>query len=106
MDDVRPLTRHRPRSGLDREAIAGQRPVRRVKGWSAGCAGLYPAAGGVAQQYDDVKIGYDNNGDGDILDAGDGIDGKQAAVPGCPLVSPTSHCARGRRARNKKGEQK
>ena len=25
------------------------------------------------QQYDDVKIGYDNNGDGDILDAGDDL---------------------------------
>lgn len=40
--------------------------------WSAGYVGLYRAAGGSAiQQYDDVKIGYDNNGDGDILDAGD-----------------------------------
>jgi YD repeat-containing protein len=25
------------------------------------------------QPYDDVKIGYDNNGDGDILDAGDDV---------------------------------
>ena len=42
--------------------------------WSAGYVGLYRAAGGPAlQQYDDVKIGYDNNGDGDILDAGDDL---------------------------------
>ena len=35
---------------------------------------LYRAAGGsAAQQYDDVKIGYDNNADDDILDAGDDI---------------------------------
>ena len=42
--------------------------------WSAGHVGLYRYPGGSAvQQYDDVKIGYDNNGDGDILDAGDDI---------------------------------
>ena len=40
----------------------------------AGHVGPYRAAGGsAAQQYDDVKIGYDNNGDDDILDAGDDI---------------------------------
>ncbi len=40
--------------------------------WSAGYVGLYRAAGGSSlQQYDDVKIGYDSNADGDILDAGD-----------------------------------
>jgi RHS repeat-associated protein len=44
--------------------------------WSAGLAGLYRAASssGAIQQYDDVKIGYDNNGDGDIADAGDTIE--------------------------------
>jgi RHS repeat-associated protein len=44
--------------------------------WSAGLVGLYRAASssGAIQQYDDVKIGYDNNGDGDIADAGDTIE--------------------------------
>jgi YD repeat-containing protein len=44
--------------------------------WSAGLVGLYRAASssGALQQYDDVKIGYDNNGDGDIADAGDTIE--------------------------------
>ena len=33
--------------------------------------GLYRAAGGSSiQQYDDVKIGYDNNSDDDLADAG------------------------------------
>jgi len=43
--------------------------------WSAGYAGLYQASTstGALQLYDDVKIGYDENGDGDILDAGDEI---------------------------------
>ncbi len=43
--------------------------------WSAGLVGLYRAASssGAVQQYDAVKIGYDNNGDGDILDAGDDL---------------------------------
>ena len=42
--------------------------------WSAGHVGLYRAAGGsAAQQYDDVKTGYDSNADGDILDAGDDL---------------------------------
>ncbi|HUU95281.1 MAG TPA: RHS repeat-associated core domain-containing protein [Phycisphaerae bacterium] len=42
--------------------------------WSAGYAGLYRAAGGSSfQRYDDVKIGYDNNSDDDIADAGDDI---------------------------------
>ena len=42
--------------------------------WSAGYVGLYRAAGGSsAQQYDDVLIGYDNNDDGDIADAGDDV---------------------------------
>ena len=42
--------------------------------WSAGYVGLYNwwyAA--VAQEFDDVKVGFDNNSDGDILDAGDAI---------------------------------
>ncbi|MEW6252432.1 MAG: hypothetical protein AB1716_17475, partial [Planctomycetota bacterium] len=33
----------------------------------------WAAGGSAAQQYDDVKIGYDNNGDDDILDASDDI---------------------------------
>ena len=42
--------------------------------WSAGYVGLYNwwyAA--VAQEFDDVQVGFDNNSDGDILDAGDAI---------------------------------
>jgi hypothetical protein len=39
--------------------------------WSGGYAGLYRTGGSSLQQFDDVQIGYDNNGDGDILDAGD-----------------------------------
>jgi len=56
------------------------------------------------QRYDGVTMGYGDDGDGDISSAGGGIDGKQAAVPGGPLLSRTRRCARGRRARNKKGE--
>ena len=42
--------------------------------WSAGHVGLYRGpAGSSIQQYDNVKIGYDNNADGDIDDAGDDI---------------------------------
>jgi len=42
--------------------------------WSAGYVGLYRAAGGSSiQQYDDLKIGYDNNSDDDIADDGDDI---------------------------------
>ena len=28
--------------------------------WSAGCVGLFTYGGGAIQQYDDLKIGYDN----------------------------------------------
>ena len=35
--------------------------------------GQRAAGGSSIQQYNDVRIGYDNNGDGDILDAGDDI---------------------------------
>ena len=56
----------------DRRAISCSTAVDDV--WSAGCVGLYRAGGGSAvQQYDDVKIGYGNNGDGDLLDAGDDV---------------------------------
>ncbi|MBU0639834.1 MAG: hypothetical protein KKB50_13280 [Planctomycetes bacterium] len=42
--------------------------------WSAGCVGLFRYAGNQStQQFDDVKVGYDNNADADILDAGDEI---------------------------------
>ena len=42
--------------------------------WTAGYVGLFRLAwAGVSHQFDDVKIGYDNNGDGDILDAGDDV---------------------------------
>ncbi len=42
--------------------------------WSAGYVGLYKGAGdSTVHQFDDVKLGFDNNGDGDILDAGDDV---------------------------------
>jgi RHS repeat-associated protein len=41
--------------------------------WSAGYVGLYRTGGSVLQQFDDVKVGYDNDADGDIADAGDDI---------------------------------
>ena len=42
--------------------------------WSAGYVGLYRAPGGSsAQEFDNLKVGYDNNSDGDIADAGDDI---------------------------------
>ena len=37
---------------------------------SASCQG-YRTGGSVLQQLDDVKVGYDNDADGDIADAGD-----------------------------------
>jgi RHS repeat-associated protein len=39
--------------------------------WSAGYVGLYRTGGSALQQFDDVKVGYDNDADGDIADAGD-----------------------------------
>ncbi|MCG3126250.1 MAG: hypothetical protein CHACPFDD_01080 [Phycisphaerae bacterium] len=52
--------------------------MKRVKGWttwSAGHAGLFHGhiASTAAQDFDDVKIGYDNNADLDIDDGGDSI---------------------------------
>ncbi|MBL8880219.1 MAG: hypothetical protein JNG88_13960, partial [Phycisphaerales bacterium] len=42
--------------------------------WSAGYVGLYCGSGGTnSQQFDDFKVGYDNNGDGDADDAGDDV---------------------------------
>ena len=42
--------------------------------WSAGYVGLYNWWwDAVAQEFDDVKVGFDNNSDGDFLDAGDAI---------------------------------
>ena len=56
---------------------------------SAGYVGLYRYPGGSSvQQYDDLKIGYDNNADGDILDAGDT----------CRQNAPTRAYVPGRRA--------
>jgi len=40
--------------------------------WSGGYVGLY-RGGTAAQQYDDFKVGYDNNDDGDFDDVGDVI---------------------------------
>jgi hypothetical protein len=42
--------------------------------WSGGLVGLFKGAESTATvQFDDLKVGYDDNADGDILDAGDYI---------------------------------
>ena len=45
-----------------------------TRDWSAGSLGLYKGGGQSAvTQFDDFKVGFDNNSDGDITDAGDDI---------------------------------
>jgi RHS repeat-associated protein len=41
--------------------------------WSAGYVGLYKGNDTTVHQWDDFQVGLDNNGDGDIADAGDDI---------------------------------
>ena len=45
-----------------------------TRDWSAGSLGLYKGGGySAVTQFDDFKVGFDNNSDGDIADAGDDI---------------------------------
>ena len=54
--------------GIDR------RDAYPTRDWSAGGLGLYKGGGQSAvTQFDDFKVGFDNNDDGDIADAGDDI---------------------------------
>ena len=51
--------------------------------WSAGYVGVYAwwYDTGLSQEFDDVVVGLDNNGDGDFVDAGDAIQARDAARP-------------------------
>ena len=69
------LGRYRRRRQLRRRDHADQRQRAYIDAdWSAGYVGLYNWwYDAVAQEFDDVQVGFDNNSDGDILDAGDAI---------------------------------